>query len=126
MATEAVEVGLIAPAPVNGSTPQAVLDRLQQAVRTVLPLTSEPDDPMSMLVNERRDFRSQYAQARARIADLKRQAQENLEFVDQAADQHVRLASLDLLKQPVSSGLSHRPVCASPTAACHRDLVPAS
>lgn len=117
LATEAVEAGLIAPASANDSTPQTVLDRLQQAltVRTALPPTNEPDDPMSMLVNERRDLRSQHAQARARIADLRQQAKENLEFVDQAADQHARLASLDLLTQPVSGGFSHCPVCTSPT-----------
>ena len=117
LVTEAVEAGLVAPLATDEATSHAVLERLEQALSAHI--TSQQadgtDDPLTELVNQRKGLRARHGQARMRIAELKRQIQENLDFVGQAADQHARLATLNLLAPPVDGAISQCPVCESPT-----------
>lgn len=116
--TEAVEAGLLPPLSREEMTDDAALNHLRQAVVDTVPAQTPDtgDDPVSVLVDERRELRAQHGRSRARIANLKHAAEENNDFLGQAAEQRARLATLDLF---ASTGtveqLSRCPVCESET-----------
>lgn len=115
LVTEAVEAGLLEPQLPDEVTATKALERLRQAVVESSPTQMpEPgDDPVAALIDERRRLRERHGQARARIANLKRAVQENSEFLDQAAEQHARLATLRLFAPGDSDQVPRCPVCDS-------------
>ncbi|ALC29798.1 DUF3732 domain-containing protein [Streptomyces sp. CFMR 7] len=131
LVTEAVEAGLLQP-PREGMAAEGALEYLRQAIAESAPtqMPDAGDDPVSALVEQRRGLRERHGRARARIANLKRAAQENNEFLDQAAEQHARLATLNLFtpantadqvpRCPVCD--SHQPQLSQIAEAINRDL----
>lgn len=118
LVTEAVEAGLLDPLPRENVTDEAALNHLRQATTNALQ-TQTPDagdDPVSVLVEQRRELRAGHGRTRARIANLKRAAEENNDFLGQAAEQHARLATLDLFTGASTAEQTSRcPVCDSQT-----------
>ncbi|GAA1469264.1 hypothetical protein NE857_25910 [Nocardiopsis exhalans] len=105
LVTEAVEAGLLEPLPREEMTADTALEHLHQAITDSTP-THTPDtgeDPVAILIEQRRELRQRHGRARARIANLKQAARENRDFLDQAAEQHARLATLGLFT-PSSAG----------------------
>ncbi|OEV03745.1 hypothetical protein AN219_37850 [Streptomyces nanshensis] len=117
--TEATEAGLLDAIPREEVTAEATLELLRQATTDALPRHAPDagdDDPVAILVEERRELRARHGQARARIANLKNAARENSDFLGQAAEQHARLATLGLLAGTgLAEEASRCPVCDSPT-----------
>lgn len=131
---EAVEVGLLEPLPHTTTADSEVVEYLRRAIGIDTP-NFEPEtgnDPVAAPIDQRGELRALHGQARTRIANLKRVARENNDFLDQAAEQHARLATIGLLNQTDSSDASlnpHCPVCDSQlpeltqiTATIHSDL----
>jgi hypothetical protein len=115
LVTEAVEAGLLQPSR-EGMTAERALEHLRQAIAESAPtqMPDAGDDPVSALVEQRRGLRERHGRARARIANLKRAAQENNEFLDQAVEQHARLATLNLFAPANTADQEPRcPVCDS-------------
>ncbi|MGW0358534.1 DUF3732 domain-containing protein [Nocardia nova] len=113
--TEAVEAGLLQ-RPEAELTAETAVNHLRQAIAEPAPtqMPDAGDDPVAALVEQRRELRAQHGRARARIANLKRAVQENNEFLNQALEQHARLATLNLLPPPNSTNQEPRcPVCDS-------------
>jgi hypothetical protein len=114
--TEAAEAGLLSPLPQGEVTAEAALEHLRQAVTaTPAPAPQDGDDPVTFLVDQRRELRAQHSRLRARITNLKRAAQDNRDFLGEATEQHARLATLGLLTINSDGHTSHCPVCDSPT-----------
>lgn len=115
---EAVEAGLLDPA-LGVATPDAVFADLQSALQHGPAGDARvrvDDDPVEELYEQRRRLRESRGRHRARIADLKRTAKENGDFLHQASEQHARLTSLGLLAPEVRpEQLSRCPVCESET-----------
>lgn len=116
LVTEAVEAGLLEPLPREDMTAERAVEHLRDAIAETAP-TQTPDageDPVAALVEQRRELREQHGRARARIANLKRAARENGEFLEQAAEQHARLATLNLFTPANAPDREARcPVCDS-------------
>ncbi|MGW4958215.1 DUF3732 domain-containing protein [Nonomuraea sp. NPDC004186] len=116
--TEAVEAGLLEPLASGEITDEIALDRLRRAQRNTPPTNVSPDgdDPVSVLVEERRDLRARYGRTRARIANLKQAIRESNDFLGQATEQHTRLATLGMFtNQSVHEQTSRCPICDSET-----------
>ncbi len=115
LVTEAVEAGLLPQLPREEITLETVLDHLRSAVAEAAPtqVPENGDDPVSLLVEQRRELRERHGRARTRIANLKRAARENMEFIDQAAEQHARLATLGLFTRTPIGEDPRCPVCDS-------------
>jgi len=113
---EAVEASLLPAADPDG--PQTVIADLMRAVDAEPEREVGPDgDPIGELFEVRRHLREQRARRRAQIADLKRTAKENDDFITQATEQHARLTSLGLLgDRAASDQLARCPVCDSATS----------
>ncbi|MFI5851776.1 DUF3732 domain-containing protein [Micromonospora chalcea] len=116
--TEAAEAGLIGAVPREELSDDLVLGYLTGAIsRPSVEQTPEVgDDPVSLLVEERRELRSRHSRIRAQITNLRLALKENDEFLDQAGEHHARLASLNLFR--LTEGLewaSECPICDSPT-----------
>jgi hypothetical protein len=116
LVTEAVEAGLLQPLPREEMTAERALEHLRQVITESTPRQTPDagDDPVAALVEQRRELRERHGRARARIANLKRAARENTEFLDQAAEQHARLATLSLFTPANTADQEPRcPVCDS-------------
>ncbi|MEU7175237.1 DUF3732 domain-containing protein [Micromonospora tulbaghiae] len=116
--TEAVEAGLVPPMPRSGLNDESVLNYLRLATATaqIAQVPESGDDPVSVLVEERRELRVQHARIRAQITNLKLALKENDDFLGQASEQYARLSTLGLLPEAgVVGQAAHCPVCDSPT-----------
>lgn len=116
LVTEAAEAGLLQPLPRDAMTANSALEHLRQAIAENAPTQTADtgEDPVAAVVDQRRKLREQHGRARARIANLKRAAQENNEFLGQATEQHTRLATLNLFTSGNAEDEEPRcPVCDS-------------